>query len=948
MIKLTNSQGTEDSEDLGGERIKEIDAPIFDNYRRVLNEYKKYYSTNNSEIAVGMGLSRPTVLNFLGSEHKQGAGEIALSRGRIINLHTELTKSNKLDQKDGKKLTESQKRRIQLKKNGADELLIAAGLPPETMKTVKVSSRLEPQLTFISFLYEDRPLDSHLYSQIITAQIDRARFQQFGSNLKNLEENPDFLNYFQLKEPGRLLKHIKEIFSEPQAEASLQSQLDRNIWLNQKIKDAVEKNYSSAVYLTRRNSLLPTESTGLFKSVLNNELNKNERFELDLMIIGVERISLSIPWVAEANSDDLLNEINRIEKVCESKLRATSNKDSESIKRTPKLSKLKNFSDNSLCLLYPVTRTIVTCKYYKENNETIDFECVSTGTQLGTATSAIIQNMGFKHGISKLEMGMNWLGEDIKSLVNTIVTITDNSGETFSGEWVSVDLMQSFLQALKIAGNNWFYQNCLNKLVVSDYKLIIQKTAKLKADFYKLRYGSDEFDIDNTVNDIKKFQEVSDRALESIVHIRELLPKEVQNTFLSTSYRIDILSQLYMLHDAHIKMDHQKCYRLIGEIQNTLIKKLDKNGKDVIVEDSFLVSARIALFTEKIAYNLSFGIQYHNKLFQEFSIDDIEHYFKVNLLVPNFNIVSHFKDLDLKIEESIKKYNDEDPNKDPGYDIYHSLGSYHSIVGRILFYLGNKEALDEAFARFLKSACYFQRIGLTIKVQRSLILAGRIKVRLGDKKMVKQCIDISQSIFNEAKTRISILQNPDFLLSINSRIELLQAEESLIVGEINEKSIELCLKALKGALNLGLSRHIMDILYTIYVFSKSLGYRKVKGDLVSAFPEVFPDIDKSSQSYINNQSIAKTASKAYRQLLQSSGNNQITIKVTNELGNKISSLIATEDGGDSRYWNTITEELEIFLIETWNELNIAATGNKDSKHPFSILIKNGDFLKPYH
>jgi hypothetical protein len=945
MIKSTNSQRAEDSEDLTDERIKEIDTPIFDNYRKVLNKYKKYYSTNNSEIAMGMGFSRPTVLNFLGSENKQGTGEIALSRGRIMNLHTELTKPEKLKPKEeGKKLTESQERRIQLKEDGADELLIAAGLPPEKLQMVIVSPILKPQLTFISFLYEDQPLDSHLYYQIIKAQTDQSRFQQIGYNFKKLEENPDFLNYPQSKNPNKILEYVKENLAESQVGISLQSQLDRNIWLDGKIKYAVKKNYDSAVRLTEKNSLLPTESTALFKSVLNNELNKNERFELDLMVIGVERTSLSIPWSSETNSSDLLNEIDIIEKVCESKLRINSNKDSESQKETLESSEFKNLSDNNLCLLYPVTRTVVTCRYYKENNETIDFECVSTGTQLGTATSAIIQNMGFKHGMSKLEMSMNWLGKDIKSLVNTTVTITDSLGKTFSGEWVSVDLMQSFLQALKVAGNKWFYQNCLNKLVVNDYKIIIQKTAKLKADFYRLRYASDEFDIDNTVNDIKIFQEVSDRAVENITHIRELLPKKVQDTFLSTSYRINILCQLYMLHDANIEMNHQKCYELIEEIQDTLNKKIDKNGENVIIEDSFLVSAEVALFTEKIAYNLSFGIQYHNKLSQKLEASDLDKYSELNLLeLTSIGIVDHFKKLDLEIEENIKKYNDKDPNKDPGYDIYHSLGSYHSIVGRILFYLGDKDALGEAFTRFLKAAWYFQRIGLIIKVQRSLILAGRIKVRLGDKKMVRQCINISESILNEAKTKVSILKNQDFLLSIDSRIQLLKAEESLIVGEINEDSIKLCLESLKGALKLGLSRHIMDVLYTGSIFSKSLGRRTVKEDLVLVFPEVFSD----KEIPLKNQGRGKTPREKYRQLLKSSDNNQITIKVARELCNRIESLIKYQDGGKSTSWSDIAEGIKDFLIETWNELNTSATGNKDSKHPFSILIKDGDFLKSY-
>jgi hypothetical protein len=934
--------------------IASIDGSILDNIWFKLCYYQEYYSANISEIALGLNLSRPVITEFLGNGRQRGSNEPKFSRGRILNLFAELTKAEKLSLKKGQKeLNQSQTRRIELKKAGPDELLVAAGLITETMKTVSASPQLEPQLTFISFLYKDQPLDSNLYYQIIGAQIDRVKLKQFESSFKKLKDL-DLLNNTSFKDSERL-KYVREILDEPQKEISLQSNLDTNIWLDQKIKSAVWRNYQSAVNLTRRNSLLNTESTGLFNSVLNNELSKHERFDIDLMVVGVERTSLSIPWVNEVNLNELLSRILKIEKGCESKLRANSNKDS----RDQFDDKLIN---NNLSLLYPVTKTVVSCKFYKEDNETIDFECVSTGTQLGTATSAIVQNMGFKHCISKMEVSLNWLGKDIKSLVNTIVIITDFSEKTVSGEWVSVDLMQSFLQALKVAGNKWFYLKCLNKLATNEYKLIIQKTARLKADFYKHRYNSDQIDIDNKASDIRKFQEVSDMAIENIVLIRDLLPEEVQDTFLNTSYRINILCQLYMLHDSNTKIDHNKCSKFLDEIENILDNKIDKKGNKVIIDNSFLAPAKISLCTEKLAYNLSFGIQYQNKICRESDIENAEKDF-----LKSSNLTTYFEDLDSTIDGYIDDYNGKDLNKDPGYDVYHSLGSYHSIVGRILFYRGDKHDIIEAFSRFLKAACYFQRIGLTIKVQRSLALAGRVKVRLGDKKMVRQCIDLSESILEKSKARLSLIEQQDFLLSIKSRVQLLQAEESFI-GVIEEEPIILCLKALNGALRLGLSRHVMDILYTIYVLSKSLGHREINGDLMSVFPEIFLSEGKQLQNFTNNQTSPKVTSsedeqlqdsvsyqtsskvtnKEYRKLLQSSGNNQTIIKVANELYKNIKLLIKSTDRGQSTGWANITEGLQSFLIETWNEWYKSASKDEDGEHPFSINIKAGDFLKNYN
>jgi hypothetical protein len=936
---LETAESLEDREKREAEEranyIASIDDPNLDSIWRILNHYKEEYSANISEIALGLQLSRPVVTEFLGNGKKRGENEPKFSRGRILSLFKELTKEEKLERKDGKKLTKPQEKRRKLKEDGADELLIAAGFTPENIKTVFVSPLLEPQLTFISCLYENQPLSSDLFSQVIKTQIDSLRTQQFEKIItKHKQEQKQIDSSTESKNSEKDLKDRYNLLDELTKNINLIDKIKNNIRIDSKTTEIVVIKYNQMVKSMKRNDdLTDTESAGLLKSVLNNRLNKCERFDLNLIVLGVERTSLSIHWPVETHSSQLLQKIKMIGGACENILRSSSIKKNDGDQtQTVDLS-----ADNP----YPVTRTIVNCKY-ENSNDKIDFECISTGTQLGTAASAIVYNMGFKHCISKMEMGMTWLGQDIGSLVDTVATITDTSGRVVAGEWVSADLIQSLLQALKIAGNKWFYQHRNTALNTSSYQLIIERTAKLKADFYRCRRVSDQFDIDNEPNDIREFQNIIERAEANISLINQL-PEIVRDTFLNTSHRIQILAQLYRLHDFNTKVNRKRCNTFIEEIQNKLACENKKNAAKVKsgidVDSLFLISARISLSVEKIAYNLSFGTHYHNTSIQKIDTNEIEKCLEEDLL-QSHDIIGIFKRIDKKIEIEIEKC-----KKDPGYDIYHSLGSYHSIVGRLLFYRGGSEILDEAFERFLRAAYYFQRIGLTIKVQRSLALAGRIKVRCRDAIMADLCMKLSASVVEESKTRLGVLKKTDFLKSIESRVQLLQAEDLLITSENSGEAIVLCLKALKGALKLGLNRHIMDIIYTIYECTKDLQGREVKDDLLGIFFEL------KEEGGVNK-------------LIEDGGNNQVASRIANELNSNIQLLINSTNearvsdesrvGGERRvsgerrvtYWGDTTEQLGEFLMNTWNRWYRDASGDKNGEHPFSVKIKNDEFLKP--
>jgi hypothetical protein len=862
--------------------IAGIDGSILDNIWLKLCYYREHYSANISEIAFGLQISRPVVTEFLGNGRERGTNEPKFSRGRILNLFAELTRSEKLNPQPGKKLTEPQRRRIELKIQGPDELLIAAGLISETMKTVMVSPLLEPQLTFISFLYDNRRINPDLFSQIIKQELD--------------------------------------IFEgKSQVNAKLIDKLKENMWIDETIKDDVRSQYKEAIQIMGRkvDNLTPMESAGLLKSILSNRLNKSERFDTDLIVTGVERTSLSIPWENVEGAVELLHIIKKI------------GKEREAI--FTNIDCMVDFGDD-LCVIYPVTRTVVKCIEYNgskvinhDRNDVINFECVSTGTHLATPMSAILQNMGFRHSILNTEMSIVWLGKDIKSLVSTAVTITDNSDEVVSGEWVSSDLIQSLLQAMIITSNKWFHKKLSSILSIEKYLYIIKSAAELKSDFYKLRLAFDEYDLDSNTVEVNKFIIIESKARKYISELKSDEPDILNgawDTFLHTYRRISILSKLYLLQHRNAQVNY-KSSDLIEEIQQILIEESDINKEITNKNDKqrlSLVSARIGLSVQKIAHNLSFGISFNDKSMLKLDDNSIEKYLEEDLFKEDDNLVEYFDALDVMIEKEIREC-----EEDPGYDIYHSLGSYHSIVGRVLFYTGEKKGLEAAFNRFLKAAHYFQRIGLTQKVQRSLALAGRTKIRLGDREMADECRKLCENVISEIRVKLKTFDK-DFSSSMYSRLDLLRCEYEFITSEDKGNSLISCLRSLKGALWLGLNRHILDILYTLSLCAKELPKREIKDDLKNIFPELW-----------EKDGLPK--------LVKDRGNNQVAVKVAEKLISGRDFLGKSQE--KKIYWSSATKELQDFLIETWNDWYQEASGNKEGKHPFVTQIEKQTFLRSY-
>jgi hypothetical protein len=862
------------------EYIERIDKDLMNRFRDLLFHYIEILSTDYTEIADGLGVSRPTLTKFM-----DGCNELPLSVGSIRHLHKVLSDPEQLNKprrrsnkakisqststKDREKFRQDARdNRTKLQKEGADRLLIAAGFQTSKKVMLPVSPLQYSQLSSIVFLYEERPISQDLFFQITERAID----------------------------------NILDSHNKNSIEEELSKRIDDNHWMSDDEKNNINKKYKQAKSALEKyaKTLSQSEQVELFTSILHNELQVEKEIGFKLRIISIEQIPLSLPWREEENDLEVKNLQGKIKeniKDCESELGNELTKGSE--KDLPRLK-------------YPVhslTRTIVTCREGEQGGE-LKFEYISTDTHIGSAISALSLNMGFHRSREPIKFEIKCLEEDIQSLVKASVRI--GKEDQVLGQWVSGDIIEALLQAMTIAARKWLYKKIESDTILELYKETVKNTSKLRTDFYKQRIAFDGYDFNDNRASVGEFEKIEERAAEYIEKIENTLSENKKNiqsdmwsTFRSNFDRILIGSQIYMLHHSIIQANHTESEKWL--------KKIDKHLGYEVHDDRTLIPSQIAFEAEKIAYNLAFGIpwQSDNKHSNSSSIQVI------NLLESN-NILSDIEKIYKRIEYFLDAYKQRETfSNEPGYDIHYGLGSYHSIVGRILFYTADsKKEIRHSCQHFFKAIYYFKKIGLSRKVERNLALAGRVKVRSKQIEYASPCKKLSEILLKENINKINALIDPRFELSMKSRLNSLEGEYSLIIDRDREKSLESCLKALKGSLWLGLNRHIADNLYTISRCAEVLGLREIKDDLKKEFSDLWNSKESECLAhYIAEPQKNPTAKTVIFELWKIANNTE-----------------------SFRVWSDAEELLRDTSAKIWTAWYQEAT-KSSGEHPFAVAMK---------
>jgi hypothetical protein len=897
---------------------EDIDNKYMSKFRALLKQYIETLPTDPSEIAVGLNLSRPLVTDFLA----ENRNDLPLSIGSICHLHKTLTdieraKSKRISNKKSdpesdkspsiaKLRAEAIDRRLELADKGADELLIAAGFQPRNMKMVPVYPQLYSQLSFLSYLYKDRPLSQDLFFQITEQELDRKELLLMHEQAQDSTKN----------EVKRGIIYKQEEKEEEKPDIPLK-ELKSNIWMNTNDKHAIEDKYRRAIdKINNKDGLTSYEKAGLLTSVLNNQLNKDEEVDFKLRVIRVERIPLSLTWEnwKAKEFDALWNKIDKLSSECENQF----------------LGLQKDAGENHPN--HQVTRNIVTCLCDGDRNK-INFEFISTGTHSRTAISAIFISLGLSNFMPTIKFDIRSFKEDVSSLIKALLIIKPNYDlpsprktsreESYLGEWVSDDLIQSIVQATVIASKKLVKQKIGdNSDAVALYKDLVKKMAKIRKQFYKYKTAFDGYDFNDGIISTQKFISIEkdiEGCIEQIESIKKKYPDSlavgIWNNFLSNLCRLKIGSKIYRLIHENIKFNYASSSELIERIERELLE-IEKNQIDF---NKLVIPAKISLIAEKIAHNLAFGVSMSYGELPEETVDLLE----VN------NILGVISKIDKKIAEYLEYFVTQNrPYNDPGYDIHYSLGSYYSITGRLLLYRASKiDDINSACDRLLKAIYYFYRIGLARKIERNLTLVGRVKVRSKKDDYIQQCKELSEIVLNDNISKVNAPSNQNFNLSMRSRLNSLSAEYSFVIEENRLAALEYALQALRGALWLGLNRHTADNLYTIARCAKGLEGIRIKEYLHQHFPSLYG------------------TDRSYEMFIHSPQQNSIAIKVVSMLF----SISDVADRPQNNCWSDVWENFRDASAEIWNTwYKDARNATKDEKvkHPFAIQIEDMKFLEP--
>ncbi|MEO0841372.1 MAG: hypothetical protein AAF063_21000, partial [Cyanobacteria bacterium J06643_5] len=173
--------------------------------------------------------------------------------------------------------------------------------------------------------------------------------------------------------------------------------------------------------------------------------------------------------------------------------------------------------------------------------------------------------------------------------------------------------------------------------------------------------------------------------------------------------------------------------------------------------------------------------------------------------------------------------------KDAGLDVYESLSEITGNIARIYFYVSRDITdLEQVPQMFLSAAYYALRIGLIQRVSRWIALAGRVWIRLKNKKLALQALKLSEKL---AKTDLTTGHSDNFAQAVLSEINLLKGEYLLLIEKNETAALTNFIEALKGSVYLGLNRRICDSLFNIYRCSEKLGSLSIKEGLNRVFSE---------------------------------------------------------------------------------------------------------------
>lgn len=759
---------------LESEHAESVDRDPQRELRELLNLYKQDLGASNTELAEGLGVSRPKLIRFMNTVGE----ELSLKKSHLIKLHNTLAE-NKTN-RDVSQIKPTA--RLALQRRGPDELLETAGFLSVKGKSIRVTRERFALIAQIITLLDSSLLPWEemvlLVQDLLTSISSRLHLKE------DLKTSPDNDN----AEKGGV-KGATEVGSQPLI--SIKNYLREDRIANLRFIKEVEENLDQAIDSfdeVGKTIFSEQEAIGLYRSIVTKKLMQDEEPPIRIKVIKVEFQTISLVLTPKPEYEDVFNHMLALGGHAEKELKT----------------KIET----------PVTKASVTCSFgfgTPDKTKYFTWGYASCSTLLAIAISACAFQIGYCDEVAAILVTCRTLGSTVDALVETTVVL----GKKYQGIWVDRDLVKSVLQALVNAGKYWLGKSSDQEFDLQKYVNVCEKLSDLRERLSTARYAFHEFNFfDDTCN--------PDIYIGIANDAKELLNSfpVYQEPYYRHSlelYRFYIVSKRMQLRHETIQGNIIESKRLIEEIKDELSKIESQNNEQVLNE---LIPCKILLESEILLYSLSSGLDLFNDPTAE--IFPFEYQAKQD---------TYDRDDFLKSSDSRNKclqamhdkiVNALDPKvlyQDPGIDTYLALSEIYGNTARFDFYLSNDaKELKKAVENCLQAAHYALRVGAKQRTSRWLALAGRLQVRLGDKVTAYQ-------LYTFAKEVAQINPHPDERMqqAILSEVQILKGEIFVVLEDNSTAALPHFLQALRGATYLAFNRRIADALYNISRCSERLG-----------------------------------------------------------------------------------------------------------------------------
>lgn len=755
--------------------------------RQELERYKTALGATNTELAQCMGISRQPLVMFM-QDAKKGLPIQRWNLVRLWDLLTDPTYSQK-------KLTPlAQLHRAQLRQQGPDALLKAAGFLPQTQKPA---------------------LDIH-----------PNRFQQVHRIVSRLSNLPvsdfaefitltDFLEMFVTNSfPG---KH--KTFSEPlPSEAgdamptSFSTQVDRiDQWIEKNHlphapADVIKKKLQGALSrlaISGKSELNNAEFFELYMSIAENErLNSHVDECFRMRITQCQFTTLNFPLKPLLSHQETEYIWRDIEQAC---LNAEQYLRPEILDR----------SDPEDAVSEPVIEALITCNFRAEGkSKFVRWRYSTSTTHFETMLAAIGRGMGYDAELELIDFSTRSLGHKDYSLIRSSTAFRPihhqddlQNGRIYQSVWVDRSTVLGILQSAVLSVRLWLAEKFPDEPSCRSYYQVCHTVAEIDENLVQgkkvlngYRIQQADYGKGLTANEyletavIEKINALKQGALRQYPKLRDCYEADLDHKYW--------IAKLACAHSAMIEGNMMIASRLLLEMQ------------------AFLSTATHEHLLLRIAYHMEYNLQ--------------------QLYRGDADIFSGSRPWRIELSQvihTLSRYINESKQVRGRFDsdIYIHASEVWGRLARLNFCccdLDEIEPLTASVQQFLMAAYCSSKTGNRHRAAHWISNASRACVRLGEGERAHALSELAERIIQRAIEPTYSLEYQD---AIRAEVNIAQGERLLLIEKNFAGALDHFLRSLKGAIYIGFTRLIADNLYNIARAAQNLGNYRIRKSFESAF-----------------------------------------------------------------------------------------------------------------